>query len=219
MDARRMDANPEASERWDIMLSYRHAKHKNAAGLLAGVLRAAGVRTWLDVAVLDQTCRWSSDQLKAALRSADEKSRIVVGFPAEDMLEVEPSKGDEQLRFCWLAWERQFAAEVLWISGDRLYAFPEESLRWFNLAHLSYYLGLACGKGRDLTSFWHKYLEPLSPVFRASYHIEPLHEMECDALPEIIRPDWPEARRNAVLKSHIARRRDIAPDHRMQILE
>lgn len=205
-------------EQWDLMLSYRWAKYKPLVTTLARFLSEAGVSYWLDTDVIDQTVRHPSNKLRDILRGAAEASRIVVGYPSEDMLEMDPLSHESNVKFSWLFWERQFAHEILWIEGNNLCSFPNERIPFYNYPHLAYYLGIVAGKGNTLNAYWHKYFGAMLPTSRLAYRTEDLHSLKVALLPCIIDPKSPEVRRNAILRSSIEGRNDIANDHRMQLL-
>jgi hypothetical protein len=213
------DDTPTKAGPWDVMLSYRHAAHKPAVTRLAKFLDEAGVRCWLDTHIIDQTTTHPRDYLKRILRDAAEVSRVIVGFPAVDMLEKHPHTEEARLSFSWLFWERQYAREFLWVDGNWLCSFPDHRMRFFYYPQLAYFLGLACGKGKVLTPFWQKYFGEMSLTTRAAYGTEDLHTLPTELLPSIINPEEPDARRNAILRSSIGEREDLAEDHRMEILE
>ena len=137
-------------EQWDIMLSYRQDKHKSCVTTLAKFLKELGVNYWLNTDIIDQMVRFPSQELKNILRCAAESSRIVVGYPSEDMLEMDLQIHESRKKFSWLFWERQFANELLWIEGNYLCSFPHESLKFHNYPHLAYYLGIVTGKKKNL---------------------------------------------------------------------
>ena len=219
-NVKQTNTDPQESplEQWDCMLSYRHAKHKHLASTLARFLGEAGVKCWLDTSVIDQTVRFLSSELKEILRRAAEASRIVVGFPQEDMRELDPRSQTSRTRFSWLFWERQFAEQLLWVEGSWLCAFPEERIPFYNYPHLAYYLGLATGKGKAMRPYWEKYFGCMPPTTRSAYKTDDLHSLPIDLLPPILNPKCPDSRRNAILRSSIQDRNDLSPEHRMQIL-
>jgi len=183
---------------WDVMLSYRHARHKAMVSRLATFLEEGTVRCWLDTQRIDQLIRLPNGELRDILRYAAESARILVGFPAEDFLAMVPEGGGIRQMPSWLFWERQFAQEVLWVSGNHLYAFPDESLRFWGLPHLAYFLGLACGKGTALEEFWTKYFADLPETNQVFWNAEKLHELPSQFLPPLLRPDEARARRISV---------------------
>jgi hypothetical protein len=204
---------------WDLMLSYRHARHKAFVKRLSAFLDEAGVRCWLDLQQIDQSDRLPNEKLREILRQAAKSSRIVVGFPAEDSVALDPKAGRVETVTSWLFWERQFADEVLWVSNKRLYAFPNEYLRLYNLPHLAYLLGIAAGRGMALADFWTKYFAAWPETNRIVWHAGKLHELHPQFLPPMLQPDEPRGRRNAILASSIRDRPELALDHCMEVLE
>ena len=118
METSTIDSETKSERRrepdWDVMLSYRHARNRDAALSLAGFAEEAGLRCWLDVHLIDQETKLPQEELKCTLRRAAEGSRIVVGFLDEDSVAQDSLSGSVQTVFSWRFWERQFAREFVW---------------------------------------------------------------------------------------------------------
>jgi len=144
---------------------------------------------------------------------------MVLGFPSEDSVAMDPQSGSVRKIPSWLFWERQFAREVLWVSGNHLYAFPDTYIRFWGLPHLAYFLGLACGRGVALNGFWTKYFAQWPRANQIAYHAGKLHELPSEFLPRLLQPNEARERPNAIHAYSIQTRSELAQDHCMEVFE
>ena len=201
---------------WDIMLNYEHRNHTDHTKSLVRFLKEAGIKYWYDIEQIDETDKLNRTELKNLLRQIALSSRIVLGYVRQEASVIDPLAGEAKRNFNWLFGEQQFASEILWINDYYLYSFPDHKIQFHGYPHLTYLLGLACGKGTSLHSFWIKYFGSLPKVNRQVFNQENMHDLNVEYLPGIINPNAKEYRRNKMREFKNSSRDDLDKDNRIQ---